>query len=74
MDAEAHPQWGADVKPPPLVVNVGFVIQWPEKGSYHPHYRIASSMSEDEPGGVTVIPADMVIRSRRLATVEIPWR
>ena len=74
LDAESDSGWGDGPLEPPCAVTVGFVVEWPNLRQARPCYRVAGSHVEDEPGGVTVIPADMVIRTLWLYDLEIPLR
>ena len=74
LDAQTDNSWGDGPHEPPTAITVGWVLEWPRKEDLHPYYRIAGSYVEDEPGGVTIIPADMVIRSTWIADIWIPTR
>jgi hypothetical protein len=59
-DIEAESGWGSGAKQPPLVHQVGYIISWPRKNQKVPSYRVASAFVENEPGGVSIIPAAVV--------------
>ena len=74
FDIEASAAWGDSEDKLPVCLTLGYVHSRPRKSQTIPFWKIKGSQAEEEPGGITNIPACCVLRMTYLGWAVVPWR
>ena len=74
FDIEDQAGWGEIGNDVPLVTQIGYLHSRPRKNQKVPCWQIKKGQSEDEPIGLTRIPAVNVVKVTELGWTEVPWR
>ena len=74
FDIEGEAGWGEGADQPPTVTQIGYLHARPSKRQKIPCWRIKSSQVEEEPGGMTIIPAVNVVSVEYLGWKDVPHR
>ena len=77
FDIESAGDWGDGADELPHVIQIGYLHSRPRKTQKIPFWKIKSSQVEEEPGGMTIIPAVNVVKVRaptELTFTPPKWR